>query len=102
MPSNPLKHRFGPSVLAVFKSATTITDLVEDCLKVHPVWVRRFAAVYAIAFSAAASIASLVILAPQWRHALKVFLHLERICRLFEGVEPMQVSKLLCKSSPAL
>ena len=95
MSSNPLKHRFGPSVLAILKCATAITDLVGDFLDHHPVWSRRLAALYAISFSAAASIASLVTLAPQWGQAPKILMHLDKICMIFESAEPAQVTKFL-------
>ena len=98
MPSNPLKHRFGPSVLATFKCATVMADLMTDFLEHQPVWVGRIYPIWAMAFSAAAAIGSLVMFAPRWCHASKALMHLDKICTFFENAEPTQVQKYLVKS----
>ena len=84
MPSNPLKHSFGPSVLASYRSATAITDTAADFLENQPAWTRRLIPVYTIAFCAASTLGSLAIFAPQWSNTANILMQLDRICAFFE------------------
>ena len=98
MPLNPLKHRFGPSVLATYKCGTAVTETVTDALELLPNLVPRFIGFYSFAFSAAAALATLVIFAPQWGHASKVLMHLDRLCTFFESAKLTTVVKLQGKA----
>ena len=98
MPLNPLNHRFGPSVLATFKSATAMIDAVTNLHERRPILTRRLVLIYSFAFSAASALGTLVMFAPQWGHASKIFMHLDKLCKLFECTDMPQVRKLcVCK-----
>ena len=94
-PSNPLKHRFGPSVLASYKCAVAIADIMANLLERNPVWARQLIPAYSIAFCAATTLGSLVIFAPQWGHATKILMELDKVCRFFETTEIASLRKLL-------
>lgn len=98
MPSNPLKHPFGPSVLASYKSATAITNIMADLVERQPTWTPRLIPVYPIVFCAATTLGSLAIFAPRWSNAAHILMQLDKICAFFEVTKATPPHTLLVRS----
>ena len=81
-------------MLATYKCAIAITDAIDD-LEHLSMWARKFVPFYSIAFGAAATLGSFAIFAPQWIHATKFLMYLDKVCAIFENVETPQVRNLL-------
>ncbi|KAJ6485930.1 fungal-specific transcription factor domain-containing protein [Mycena sanguinolenta] len=84
-PTDPMGHKFGPSVLAAYTSACTYVGLIESLFKQHPALTERMWFYFMHVFSCAIVLGSIAI-KPQMALAPSALSHLEAACSLFERV----------------
>ncbi|KAJ7257895.1 fungal-specific transcription factor domain-containing protein [Mycena haematopus] len=88
-PTDPMGHKFAPSVLAAYTSACTYVGLIESLFKQHPVLTERMWFYFMHVFSCAIVLGSIAI-KPQMALAPSALSHLESACSLFERVSDRQ------------
>ncbi|KAF8196689.1 fungal-specific transcription factor domain-containing protein [Mycena galopus ATCC 62051] len=84
-PTDPMGHKFAPSVLAAYTSACTYVGLVESLFKQYPALTERMWFYFMHVFSCAIVLGSIAI-KPQMALAPSALSHLEAACSLFEQV----------------
>jgi len=95
MPSDPIQHQYGPSVLATYKCATAITTAVSEIMALQPAWTRRLSFISSYLFTTAVTLGTLIIFAPRWTHAAKALMELDKVCELFDANETSQARKFM-------
>ncbi|KAH9897656.1 hypothetical protein C8Q73DRAFT_787911 [Cubamyces lactineus] len=81
---NPLKHRYAPSVLAVYRSAWRILSAVQAAYRIAPIIVSRCGFVWSYALTCSILLCLLITRAPASTLAAPSLVELNSICTLFE------------------
>ncbi|KAH9932118.1 uncharacterized protein BXZ73DRAFT_90043 [Epithele typhae] len=84
MPLDPLKHRYGPSVMAIYRSAWRIIAIAKCSYKLVPGIAGRIGLVWSYSLAAAIVMCLLVIRAPSTNLAKSSLAELDRLTELFE------------------
>ncbi|KAF7971060.1 hypothetical protein HWV62_22108 [Athelia sp. TMB] len=83
-PLDPLKHKFGPSVMASYRGSYRLISGLRDLYLAHPETTARQQYFWSIVFSACVVFAALVIKSPGSILAKEAFPGLERIVQFYE------------------
>lgn len=91
-PLNPLKHKYGPSVMASYRSAYKIMSGLRDLHAIHPKPTSKLDYHWAVMFSACVIIAGLIIKSPGSSLSWEAFPGLQCAIQFFETVRSNEPS----------
>ncbi|KAI0714759.1 hypothetical protein C8Q76DRAFT_618064 [Earliella scabrosa] len=84
MPHDPLRHRYGPSVMAIYRSAWRILATARCSYKAMPVVAARLNVLWSYALAASLVMCLMVIRAPSTNLAKSALSEVDKVCDLFE------------------